>query len=90
MKCPWKENKCANKCLIGVGLFCLSVLGLAVLISVVSLILRIFSGCILLNTGVTVFSVIVILITYSKCCSKRDLSCCDKEESEIKSKEDNK
>ncbi len=77
MKCSWKNSSgCVKKCVMGVGLFFLSVLGISILIKVISLILSIFSNNLYLNTSIVVIATIITLVAYCKGFSKSKSSCC--------------
>ena len=78
MNCPWKTtNKCANKCLMGAGLFILATLVLSLVIKIIARILDLFSYTPYLNTAIVIIAMIIALLAFCKCCSKSQAVCCD-------------
>ena len=78
MNCPWKnKNKCANKCLMGAGLFILVTLVLSLVIKIISRILDLISYTPYLNTTIVIIAMAITLFAFCKCCSKSQAVCCD-------------
>jgi hypothetical protein len=93
MNCPWKNNKCMSNCLMKFCCLALSILGVAILIKIISLILYIFSCGIILNTVIAIVATVIVLGMYCcKGCGKSTSTCenkgCDlPTENEDKAKE---